>query len=95
MAAGQGLIGKYGIPRQVVPVTPANDGTGVINGVGLRVTGAGIIVFKDGSDTARAVTMAAHSELAVQVKEVLASAEIDGSTVTGTATGVHVFVLGV
>lgn len=93
MAAGHGLLAKYGIPRQLVPITPANDGSAVVNGAGVRVTGAGILVFKDGSDTARAVTLPAHGELSVQVKEVLASAEIGGSTITGTATGIHVYLL--
>lgn len=93
MAAGHGLIGKYGIPRQIVPVTPANDGSAAVNGVGIRVTGAGLLVFKDGSGDARAVSMPAHGELKVQITDVLASAEIGGTTQTGTATGVHVYVL--
>lgn len=93
MAAGHGLIGRLGIPRQLVPVTPANDDTSKVNGVGIRLTTGGVLVFVDGSDTARSLTMPHLSELQVQVKQVLASATIGGSTVTSTVGGVHVYVL--
>lgn len=91
MSAGSGLLSKAGIPQQVVPVTPSNTDTDDLNAVGLRTTGAGLVVFEDGSGTARAVGMGANDEIMVRVRRVLASATIDGSTQTTAATGIHAF----
>lgn len=91
MAAGQGLLGKAGIPQQIVPVTPSNTDTDDLKAVGIRTTGAGLVVFEDGSGDARAVNMAAHDTIMVRVKRVLESAEVGGSEQTTAATGIHVY----
>lgn len=82
---------RYSIPRDMVKVTPGDDPLPA-EAIGLVVPSAGRVVFRSALGENRAWNAQTGQQLNVGVTHVFASAEVDGTTTTTTASTIYALI---
>ena len=82
---------KYGVPRDIVKVTPGDDPLAE-PAIGLMTPTAGRVVVKTSGGVNRAIDMRNGQQVNVGVTHVFSSAEVDGSNTTTTAATVYALI---